>query len=229
MLYRYRYMLNFKTNLIQQRRTSTVVGWHSPRCKGSGYDRVMIGWTESKADVGPRPLSTRTLAPNSSDYMQSASTQIYWSALCRDAIFAHLAQQNYEQGGLLLGHVWHQEADEKQIVCIDVVSAVAAPVARGTAVSLAMGTELWDSARAHCVNDQHIIGWYHSHPDLGAFFSHTDRRTQAAFFRQVWQLGLVVDPQRNEIAWFMGPDSVEIQSAAVQVIDMAALAAQALD
>ncbi|MHC9538742.1 MAG: hypothetical protein AB9903_04415 [Vulcanimicrobiota bacterium] len=26
-----------------------------------------------------------------------------------------------------------------------------------------------------------MLGWYHSHPNIGAFFIHTDRATQKAF------------------------------------------------
>ena len=54
-----------------------------------------------------------------------------------------------------------------------------------------------------------VVGWYHSHPGLGAFFSGTDRETQHAFFRQPYSLGLVVDPLRAELACYAGPDSAE--------------------
>ena len=35
-------------------------------------------------------------------------------------------------------------------------------------VSLAMGTGVWDRAR-ECFGDRIVVGWYHSHPNLGAF------------------------------------------------------------
>jgi proteasome lid subunit RPN8/RPN11 len=53
-----------------------------------------------------------------------------------------------------------------------------------------------------------VVGWYHSHPGLGAFFSHTDRRTQQAFFAHAYSVGWVVDPLRGESAWFVGPRSL---------------------
>jgi proteasome lid subunit RPN8/RPN11 len=64
-----------------------------------------------------------------------------------------------------------------------------------------------------------VVGWFHSHPDLGAFFSGTDRRTQAGFFHHPFSLGWVVDPVRGEQAWFCGPHSVELQAADVLALE----------
>ncbi len=49
---------------------------------------------------------------------------------------------------------------------------------------------------------EHIIGWYHSHPKMGAhFFSHTDVATQTRyqqFFPQA--IGLVIDPYKFKLS-----------------------------
>ncbi len=86
----------------------------------------------------------------------------------------------------------------------------------GTGVSLRMGTSIWNEARNAQTAGQSVVGWYHSHPNLGVFFSGTDRRTQAAFFKQPYSLGFVVDPIRMEDMWFAGPDSIQL--AAEQII-----------
>jgi proteasome lid subunit RPN8/RPN11 len=54
------------------------------------------------------------------------------------------------------------------------------------------------------------LGWYHSHPNLGAFFSSTDRYTQKHFFNNDYSLGLVIDPIRNEEKYFLNKNSIEI-------------------
>ena len=59
--------------------------------------------------------------------------------------------------------------------------------------------------------ERQVIGWYHSHPDLGAFFSATDRHTQSAFFPHPYSLGWVLDPIRNEQAWFIGASSDQLE------------------
>ena len=73
-----------------------------------------------------------------------------------------------------------------------------------------MDTAVWAHARQACSdNNEVVIGWYHSHPNLGAFFSGTDRYTQRHFFQHEHCLGLVVDPIRHDEKWFVGPDLVE--------------------
>jgi len=173
----------------------------------------MIKWEEQRPDVGPRPVSQRTDINDADPVAGQGERElpsedgpvVVWSAQCREKIFAHLGQYNFEQGGLLLGSVWHLELQPEAIVCIDVVDSVAATQAQGTAISLSMGTELWDQARQQARDGQHIVGWYHSHPGLGAFFSTVDRNTQAAFFR--------------ESAWFRGIDSVEVTSDLIALHD----------
>lgn len=138
---------------------------------------------------------------------------------CRDSVLAHIKGHREERGGLLLGFAFHDAKIPSVPRVIDVVDAVAAPSGTGTAVSLSMQADLWDEARRRAavlddLNDNTIglmvVGWYHSHPGLGAFFSGTDRTTQSNFFREPWHLGLVVDPQRNEWAWFRSKDSIEV-------------------
>ena len=60
-----------------------------------------------------------------------------------------------------------------------------------------------------------VVGWFHSHPGIGAFFSATDRRTQAGFFHHPFSLGWVIDPQRREQAWFAGADADPIPPGAI--------------
>lgn len=112
-----------------------------------------------------------------------------------------------EAGGLLLGRRFELgERAGSPLVLVE--RFVPGRVFEGTGVSLALGTELWDDARPWIDGGLAVVGWVHSHPDLGAFFSGTDRRTQRAFFGQPWQFGLCVDPVRGEQAWFRGADSL---------------------
>lgn len=47
-----------------------------------------------------------------------------------------------------------------------------------------------------------VVGWYHTHPDLGVFFSADDIVVQSAAFVLPWHVALVVDPVRNEACLF---------------------------
>jgi proteasome lid subunit RPN8/RPN11 len=134
---------------------------------------------------------------------------------CREAIAAHLASAPVELGGLLVGTAWSQTPDDPDAPrLLRVEEAVPALAAESTGMSLRMDTELWERVRAAAEHRGGIIiGWYHSHPGLGAFFSRTDRRTQAAVFRHPYSLGLVVDPVHGEERWFLGPRCREIGPA----------------
>jgi proteasome lid subunit RPN8/RPN11 len=65
-----------------------------------------------------------------------------------------------------------------------------------------------DASELHSLR---IVGWFHSHPNLGAFFSNTDRATQAAFFNQPYSIGWVIDPFTDDAsrhqAMFIGANA----------------------
>jgi proteasome lid subunit RPN8/RPN11 len=145
-----------------------------------------------------------------------------------------------EQGGLLIGRVTrlNETTLNDQFECIEVLAHSPAPDATGTALSLRMESTVWQAANDVCVElnatlnlDQsqqqcgpcRVIGWYHSHPNLGAFFSGTDRQTQAAFFNHGYSLGWVIDPVRSssslnlDQAWFIGAQSVQTQATIIKL------------
>ncbi|MFO3797868.1 MAG: Mov34/MPN/PAD-1 family protein [Anaerolineales bacterium] len=130
-------------------------------------------------------------------------------------IYDHLSQQSIEMGGLLLGRVFN---DDGVLRAAHIEAFVPSVEFRGTGVSLQMGASVWNDARTAQAPGQSVIGWYHSHPNLGAFFSSTDRRTQAAFFTQTHSLGLVVDPMRIEEMWFSGPGARQLDAEQITVV-----------
>jgi hypothetical protein len=74
-------------------------------------------------------------------------------------------------------------------------------------ISLSMESGVWESPRVALRPLELIVGWYHSHPGLGAFFSASDRRTQAAFFPHPYSVGWVIDPELDDEAFFVGRES----------------------
>ncbi len=140
-------------------------------------------------------------------------------------VLAQLRRQPVEDGGLLLGIPYHLPQRPAEVALIEVLDAVPAPSTSGTMVSLRMDGEVWSAAnrRLDELRGQlpfvRIIGWYHSHPGFGAFFSDTDRRTQAAFFREAYGVGWCVDPSDDSHACFVGAAS---EVAAFEFVDMPA-------
>ena len=79
-----------------------------------------------------------------------------------------------------------------------------------------MNTEIWQRVNDHIDDKNVVIGWYHSHPNLSAFFSSTDRYTQRNFFNNDYSVGLVIDPVRNEEKLFLGRDSEELNLSQIK-------------
>ncbi len=124
----------------------------------------------------------------------------------RAAVMQHLQGSDDEQGGLLLGEVFTDDGDRRGAASRAVILSQAIPAVEfeSSGISLRMETGVWERARLALRPLEMIVGWYHSHPGLGAFFSATDVRTQAAFFPHPYSVGWVIDPLRGEEAFFVG-------------------------
>jgi proteasome lid subunit RPN8/RPN11 len=177
----------------------------------------MITWTEQKSDFVRRPFDdligglpfTRACAV----VLAGGGPRVLVTPSIMAGILAHLQEQRVEMGGLLLGTVYECLSGHDDFV-IEIANFARSVDFDGTSVSLRMDSDIWERARKSAEGTT-VVGWYHSHPDLGVFFSGTDRKTQRAFFNQPHSIGLVVDPIRLQEKWFIGPDSVELQDVQI--------------
>jgi proteasome lid subunit RPN8/RPN11 len=158
-------------------------------------------WREQSVDLPSSPWN----GPNDDFF-------VIVGKACLTHVRQQLGSNPQEQGGLLLGRLLHLDKPPggRTIVAVCVDSAVHATEGIGTEVSLSMPASVWQEANRLRRSDQVIVGWYHSHPNIGAFFSSTDLATQAAFFQNDWSLGWVIDPIRGEQAWFKGANSTAV-------------------
>jgi proteasome lid subunit RPN8/RPN11 len=107
-----------------------------------------------------------------------------------------------ETGGFLLGHVasdpvrrsWHVEIDE--ILPIEATEQ--------DPVHFSFTWRDVDRVRTHReAQGKALIGWYHTHPDLGIFLSPTDlEKTHRVLFAEPFQVALVYDPVRQRAGYF---------------------------
>lgn len=132
-----------------------------------------------------------------------------------------------ERGGFLVGTV---ERRGHSSLFVDVRAAIPAAGADGGATWWKVTAAAWDHAsrvRETRYPDLMVVGWYHSHPGIGCFFSGVDREMQRHVFPNRWNLAAVADPvdprggglpgARRALRpgtipfrWFVGPDSVPI-------------------
>ena len=169
-------------------------------------------WVEETPRLPLQPLDALAgRAPALADIARQTAAapglQIAITAHAHAATLRHLAGHPEECGGLLLGEVFADGDDPARSRAVLVTQAIAAEGFASTAISLRMSSDVWERARGRLGPLELVVGWYHSHPGLGAFFSATDRRTQRAFFPHAYSVGWVVDPSSDESAWFVGRDA----------------------
>lgn len=64
-----------------------------------------------------------------------------------------------------------------------------------------------------------VVGWQHTHPGLGVFLSGYDLFIQRNFFRQPWQIAMVVDPIRCELGFFQWRGNEVVDCGFVCAVD----------
>ena len=106
-----------------------------------------------------------------------------------------------ELGGALLGKAYQHHGQ----LYVEVMAAVPAVSDDKGPIHFKFTSDAWSQIhRDWKANypDLEMIGWFHTHPDLGVFYSADDEVVHAAAFTQPWHVGLVVDPVRNQASFF---------------------------
>jgi proteasome lid subunit RPN8/RPN11 len=176
--------------------------------------RTVAAWRESLRGIVPADSLDRVAERTA----VRTSDELPLVALASDAFrkaWDHVVHSPLERGGLLLGEPLLNAPGDAVPAVVFLRTAVPGLDDDATEYSLRLAAGVWDAARAALRPGEVVVGWFHSHPDIGAFFSGTDRRTQAGFFDHPFSVGWVIDPVRREQAWFVGPGSQELPIDAV--------------
>jgi proteasome lid subunit RPN8/RPN11 len=148
----------------------------------------------------------RTLGLSSALEIKAGQSVIVLRRTAWEALQQHLRRDlRVEQGGLLMGQVFHDVRRGSYLILIE--RAVEAQAGVETAVRFEYTSATWEALMPQLQelpSDWTIVGSYHSHPNHGVFLSPTDLETQEGIFAQDWQIALVVDPIRNETGFFLG-------------------------
>ncbi|HAN97918.1 MAG TPA: hypothetical protein DCQ98_11025 [Planctomycetaceae bacterium] len=122
-----------------------------------------------------------------------------------DAILDFSAQDlRCERGGFLLGGAYRDT-----VPYVEIRHFAPARQTVGAAASMRFTHETWSGLRRDLEQSfpgESVVGWHHTHPDLGVFLSSYDRFIHRNFFSQPWQAALVVDPCRCELGLFQWID-----------------------
>lgn len=127
---------------------------------------------------------------------------VFLSQLALKQIATHsYSNLDCEVGGALLGHPY-QFDDE---IFLDVRAAIPAVTADQGPVHFTFTADAWAQLhkdRLQRYPEYDIVGWFHTHPDLGVFYSSDDVVVHSAAFTLPWHVGMVVDPLREDTALF---------------------------
>jgi proteasome lid subunit RPN8/RPN11 len=130
-----------------------------------------------------------------------------------------------ETGGFLIGRVsfdhrdgcWHIEIEE------------AVPVAPDSQDPVHFTFTWRDVDRVRSYREgqgKALVGWFHTHPDLGIFLSETDlERTHRVLFTEPFQVALVYDPTRGRAGYFFweAAQMIDASQAAWREFDIAVM------
>lgn len=149
---------------------------------------------------------------------------VLFGSQARADIGRYVSRQRGESGGLLIGVAAERVAGPHLVLCISEV--VLSESHQSNSVFLTMDPTIWVPAQLRRAEGLMVLGWFHSHPARGAYFSGTDQTTQRRFFSRPYSLGYVIDPVYDDHAYFLGPESVELPWQSVLTIpDAAAIVA----
>ena len=87
-----------------------------------------------------------------------------------------------------------------------VVAVIEGKHAREDQMSVTFTHDTWDAVHTQLAmrkDKARVIGWYHTHPDFGIFFSAPDVFVQSSLFGLKGHVGFVVDPVRHECGVFV--------------------------
>ncbi|MDS1345194.1 Mov34/MPN/PAD-1 family protein [Planktothrix agardhii] len=142
---------------------------------------------------------------NSSRGLENQFSKVYIKQGALETLEDHLASNlRVEQGGILFGNAYQ---DPNYGIYVEINVAIPAPATVGSGVHLEFTSDSWQDIISYARSQhpqENIVGWYHSHPNLGVFMSGTDMNTQRAFFYHPWCLSIVRDPVRNSTGYFLG-------------------------
>jgi hypothetical protein len=126
-----------------------------------------------------------------------------------------------EQGGLLIGHLFLDEAAGEPFAVVEHAIAAKASHSSATFIDMNHATlgELYRELDALEPPPDgppwRVLGWYHTHPnELPVFMSSTDRRTQSDFFSGPEHFAFVFNPHRLLWKVFQGAACLECSAVA---------------
>ncbi len=111
------------------------------------------------------------------------------------------SNKRVELGGALLGQVYRYQNQ----IYVEIMAALPAISGSHGPIHFTFTADSWTQLqrdRAERYPKLDMVGWFHTHPGLGVFYSGDDVVVHSAAFTLPWHVGLVVDPISSEASFF---------------------------
>jgi len=138
----------------------------------------------------------QTWRPLEEDGRARPAVQIFLTQRAFIRICAHAGSnlQN-EVGGWLVGKVYLNKDDDKPFIVINTILPAEFTLQGSAFLTFTHESQVnLHATMAEKYPDLLILGWFHTHPRMGVFFSEWDRWLHENFFPELWQVGLVIEP-----------------------------------
>ena len=156
---------------------------------------VVLGDASSSVEVKPAPYDRAQLwLPNRDTDTAYEWLEIFMTREAYRQINKHAQSTlDMEVGGMLIGQAYYTTTRLPYIVIEAQLEA--RYVKHGPTYLTFTSDTLADALNR--IDDQYpnkkIVGWYHTHPGLSVFMSSMDLWLHTNFFREIWQVALVID------------------------------------
>lgn len=181
----------------------------------------------TSSEANPSPVPNRSAPETSPDWLancllhgerpQPHQVGIVLSQEALRQIDAHCRTDFHrELGGVLLGKAFQRQGQQ----WVAIAAALPATSSDHGPIHFTFTADVWakiNRDREAYHPQMAIVGWFHTHPDLGVFYSADDVVVHTVAFRELWHVGLVVDPVRQD-ACFFGWDQQELRDGLERAI-----------
>lgn len=164
------------------------------------------GFGDLAVALGAAILARETLAEERAPVRHLPSSpgslRVFAERATWDALWAHGRSSPNEVMGELVGRA-RRDGDGPWVAITGHVKARHADATPVSATDNEQNMQTMLDERLSRYPDEEVVGWYHTHPGLGAFLSPTDLRTKAVAYPLSHQVAVVLDPilKQTLVAW----------------------------
>lgn len=156
-----------------------------------------IGSWETPIEDGVDPHRNSSLVTHPAGRPRGEPEVFIHADALHKALEHTLSDTRNEVGGVLLGEFYRSHGK----LVTDVHDAMEAPATRAGVSHVTFSHETWTEINRKRDDEfpgLRIVGWYHSHPNIGVFLSKQDMFIQQNFFDDDGHVALVIDPVKRE-------------------------------